>query len=222
MQQQTNLLGESITKNKNIDGKQRWEIYCKIIGHLREKCRREILSFGEATGKDIKYIWKETQCNSTIDASGIFTCLSSGTHGYAMPSIINKPQQIIRGSQGNRVYSTEGLGVSIKSLGGGQGAKTGLYAVRYPLKFLNRNQKNIEGDYSYTVDGANTGGILENQRIRRLTPRECELLQGFEKDWTKYGINEQGERIEISDTQRYKMCGNAVSVPVIKAISEKI
>ena len=48
--------------------------------------------------------------------------------------------------------------------------------------------------------------------IRRLTPTECERLQGFPDGWTE----------GISDTQRYKCLGNAVTVNVIEAIAEKI
>ena len=48
--------------------------------------------------------------------------------------------------------------------------------------------------------------------IRRLTPTECERLQGFPDGWT------EGQ----SDTQRYKQMGNAVSVPVVKAVMEKL
>ena len=54
--------------------------------------------------------------------------------------------------------------------------------------------------------------------IRRLTPIECERLQGFSDDWTKTG-KELGI---ISDTQRYKMCGNAVTVDVVEAVAKKI
>lgn len=53
--------------------------------------------------------------------------------------------------------------------------------------------------------------------IRRLTPVECERLQGFPDNWTKIGTEGL-----VSDTQRYKMCGNAVTVNVIKAIMEKL
>lgn len=49
-------------------------------------------------------------------------------------------------------------------------------------------------------------------RIRRLTPIECERLQGFPDDWT------EGE----SDTQRYKMCGNAVTVNVAEAVMTEL
>ena len=54
-------------------------------------------------------------------------------------------------------------------------------------------------------------GIQDDTRIRRLTPIECERLQGFPDNWT------QG-----SDTQRYKQCGNAVTVPVVEYIAKEL
>ena len=64
---------------------------------------------------------------------------------------------------------------------------------------------------------------VTGKSIRRLTPKECERLQGFPDDWTKYGTNSPTrEAVIISDSQRYKMCGNAVSVPVVKAIMERL
>lgn len=53
--------------------------------------------------------------------------------------------------------------------------------------------------------------IMLNGRIRKLTPLEHERLQGFPSDWTE----------GVSDTQRYKCLGNAVTVNVIKAIIER-
>ena len=67
-------------------------------------------------------------------------------------------------------------------------------------------------------DGDGRPAIFNNARIRRLTPKECERLQGFPDDWTKYGEDEHGMRVDISDTQRYKMCGNAVTVNVVEAV----
>lgn len=57
--------------------------------------------------------------------------------------------------------------------------------------------------------------------IRKLTPLEAERLQGFPDDWTRYGEIDN-ERIEISDTQRYALMGNAVSPPLVKQIALKI
>lgn len=78
--------------------------------------------------------------------------------------------------------------------------------------------------------------IYEDPQIRRLTEIECERLQGFPDDWTKFGLYEKQVWInkkkknfeivenikEIPKTQRYKMCGNAVTVTVVQCIAEKI
>jgi DNA (cytosine-5)-methyltransferase 1 len=53
---------------------------------------------------------------------------------------------------------------------------------------------------------------------RRLTPRECERLQGFPDDWTRYA----DDNTEISDSQRYKMMGNAITVPVAEFLFKRI
>lgn len=58
--------------------------------------------------------------------------------------------------------------------------------------------------------------------VRRLTPRECERLQGFTDDWTKYGRKSDGTIYEISDSQRYRMLGNAVTRTVGKWINSRI
>jgi len=54
--------------------------------------------------------------------------------------------------------------------------------------------------------------VLEDMRIRRLTPIECERLQGFPDKWTE----------GISETQRYKCLGNAVTVNVVRDIMSRI
>ena len=56
--------------------------------------------------------------------------------------------------------------------------------------------------------------ITEKTRVRRLTPIECERLQGFPDNWTLKGVNDE----IISNTQRYKCIGNAVTTNVITYI----
>jgi DNA (cytosine-5)-methyltransferase 1 len=61
--------------------------------------------------------------------------------------------------------------------------------------------------------GNNMPLIAESKAlVRRLTPIECERLQGFPDDWTA------GQ----SDSQRYKQMGNAVAVPVVEWIIQNI
>jgi DNA (cytosine-5)-methyltransferase 1 len=56
------------------------------------------------------------------------------------------------------------------------------------------------------VGQAHNTNYVQHQGVRRLTPTECERLQGFPDGWTDVD--------GMSDTQRYRQLGNAVSVPV--------
>jgi site-specific DNA-cytosine methylase len=60
--------------------------------------------------------------------------------------------------------------------------------------------------------GGNNMPMVATTQVRRLTPLECERLQGFPEGWT------DGQ----SDTNRYKQMGNAVAVPVVEWIIQGI
>ena len=62
--------------------------------------------------------------------------------------------------------------------------------------------------------------IKNNYRIRRLTPIECERLQGFPDNHTAFGIYDDQKK-PMTNTQRYKQCGNAVTVDVVQAVAEQ-
>ena len=57
-------------------------------------------------------------------------------------------------------------------------------------------------------DASHQGAIWEGLTVRRLTPMECERLQGFPDGWTEGQAN----------SNRYKQMGNAVAVPVVEWI----
>ena len=59
--------------------------------------------------------------------------------------------------------------------------------------------------------------IAQHGGVRGLSPIEWERLMGFPDNWTAMGTDG-----EISDTQRYKMCGNAVTTNVVQAVFERI
>ena len=86
-----------------------------------------------------------------------------------------------------------------------------------------RNYKEV-GDLSGTLQSKNKPGYSLNYQnpvrvkaqgaryiVRRLTPTECERLQGFPDGWTKYGHDGK----EISDTRRYMILGNSIAVPCL-------
>ena len=60
----------------------------------------------------------------------------------------------------------------------------------------------------YTLERISTHAVAQKNQVRRLTPVECERLQGFPDNWTD----------EQADTHRYKQMGNAVAVPVVQWI----
>lgn len=79
---------------------------------------------------------------------------------------------------------------------------------------------NENGDISGTLQAKATGGyslnytnpVRNGQTVRRLTPIECERLQGFPDDWTRYGHDGK----EISDSARYKAIGNSLALPCVE------
>jgi len=78
-------------------------------------------------------------------------------------------------------------------------------------------QREYKGDNQLVAEG----GLMRSARIRRLTPVECERLQGFPDGWTAVGVYD-GERRRVSDTQRYKCLGNAVTTNVVTSIGWSI
>jgi len=140
-----------------------------IIGHLRGTSRPQVFPLGEESQKDIRRTGEE-----------VSYCIDSNYH-KGTNTLKKSRRQLVGGSQGMRVYDTNGTSTTIASEAGGLGAKTGLYQT-------------------------------SDLKIRRLTPTECERLQGFPDGWTE----------GVSDTQRYKTLGNAVTVNVIRDICNKL
>ena len=66
-----------------------------------------------------------------------------------------------------------------------------------------------------------TPALLQTMAIRRLTPKECERLQGFPDDWTKIPYRNKSAD-QCPDGPRYKACGNSMAVPVMRWIGTRI
>ena len=63
--------------------------------------------------------------------------------------------------------------------------------------------------------------VQHTMAIRRLTPKECERLQGFPDDWTRIPYRNKPAD-QCPDGPRYKACGNSMAVPVMRWIGERI
>lgn len=130
------------------------------------------------------------------------------------------------GGQGDRIYSSDGKSVGLSALSGGTGANTGLYAIKIPeatkkgyaiatedqsvdLSFPNsQTRRGRVGDKARNIMTPQNIGVVQNMQIRKLTPIECERLQGLPDNYTE----------GVSNTQRYKCLGNAFNVDVVAHI----
>lgn len=161
--------------------------------------------------------------------------ISSEGHSPALLATTHKNPRIVKigdidglNTQYSRVYDSEGVSTTINAQGGGLGAKTGLYKVGaidgvFRLKQGNRVYGVNGKARTICAEGGGYGGYTglytnsEQTKVRRLTPKECFRLQGFKDEMVELGY-----KLGISDTQLYKMAGNAVSVPVVEWVAQRV
>ena len=163
---------------------------------------------------------KHSQGSRIYDDSGLAVTLNAaGNNNYYS---INKVDNIRQNgkSQGGIVYNHNGLSPTQMA---GQ-YKDHIKIVQPILtpgrlkKRQNGRRMKDDGEPMFTLTAQDKHGIYDGMTVRKLTPVECERLQGFPDNWTKYG--KDGEL--ISDAQRYKCCGNAVTTTVITAIVDEM
>ena len=169
----------------------------------------------------IGFIEKNSQGSRVYDSNGVSKTISDGG-GMGAKTGLYKIDKIdiignLKGKDGHEchnIHNPNGIAPTVRENHG----KTTMVKVRPVLtpdrenKRQNGRRFKNDGEDMFTLTSQDRHGIMYGNDIRRLTPLECERLQGFPDGWT------EGQ----SDSQRYKQCGNAVSVPVIKAIMEKI
>jgi DNA (cytosine-5)-methyltransferase 1 len=118
-----------------------------------------------------------------------------------------------------RIYSMEGAAPTLNTMGGGQREPCVTHAVGTDLY-----NGAITGDVAATMsthggDGNGTGPtVMQQMAVRRLTPKECERLQGFFDNYTD--IQPKGKL--TPDGPRYKALGNSMAVPVMAWIGKRI
>lgn len=122
-----------------------------------------------------------------------------------------------------------------KRLGGGYAVANVGDSINLAVPNSKTRRGRVGKGCAQTLDtGMHQHTLTSDMRIRRLTPTECERLQGFTDGWTKNGIEmhdfftsgngirQNYKVIDISDSQRYKCIGNAVTVNVIRDIVTKL
>ena len=160
------------------------------------------------------------------------TLETTGQQGVVQPKMIGYTRDA-KGKVTDRHLKDEAGTIHSSS---GQGGNTDQYVqqgsmIKNPLKGKTdygwHFEQNVFTEDSHTralkssEGSGNKPKVIQDYRIRRLTPVECERLQGFPDNHTEYGIYD-GEVKKMSNTQRYKQCGNAVTVDVVKAVAQQL
>lgn len=83
------------------------------------------------------------------------------------------------------------------------------------------NGKGWVKDVSYTLNATGVHGVSYDKTVRRLTPVECERLQGFPDNWTRISYKGKPEE-KCPESHRYKAVGNSWAVPVVRWLGERI
>lgn len=81
-------------------------------------------------------------------------------------------------------------------------------------------QAKSNGGTSYNLQNV----VRENMLVRRLTPLECERLQGFPDGWTGIGdwVDSKGKKRKTTDSARYKALGNSIALPPWKWVLKRL
>ena len=127
----------------------------------------------------------------------------------------NMPPNVVYDARGN------GDGETVPTITGDHQNRvtdyTGL-VCGFPLGFRPENTKTYEETATTVCNGTRAGfcnGVICNA-VRRLTPLECERLQGFPDGWTDIGteyIGTDSKKRKVSDSARYKALGNSIALP---------
>lgn len=127
-------------------------------------------------------------------------------------------------------HSTQSLTVSAKGKDSNQ--DRGGVVVMYDVPFAS-----FDAEYSGHFNITNDGEIAETLKakttsavgtgghrtiVRRLTPLECERLMGWPDNFTAQGISDEGEVVDIANTNRYRICGNGIVATVTEWIGGRL
>ena len=205
-----------------------------IIGYLDPRCAGQVFPIAGNDGKALIQIIGGPQGSRVYDPAGVACTQTAGAGGmggktglYLVDLCVGRPEQTciarcITARYGQTSLSNhprERSGVLLIKNGTKKGYKEAHPGDTVALDYMGSATRRgrVGHDIAHTLQANSVPGLVERGgRIRRLMPRECLRLQGFDED--------QIDRLLAitSDAQAYKQAGNSVTVNVIEAIGRRI
>lgn len=206
-----------------------------IKGYLRGRGGSEVLCIGEdqeqTSGTDqvnnnVNVVVPGKQATRVMSTDGVSVTLCGNAGGlggktglYAIPKPIANYSEKNHG--GANIYDVDGIAPTLTSTNYKHPITIAEDKKAIPVltpdrvnKRQNGRRMKTDGEPMFTLTAQDKHGVFDGYDFRRLTPLETERLQAFPDNWTKLGENDE----EISDTQRYRCTGNAVTTTVVTYI----
>jgi len=173
-----------------------------------------------------------------IEEDGVCQTLSGrmGTGGGNVPMVMEE-LILLESNQNHATIQTDGVSTTLPaSMGMGGGyvpmvvetcVAKGPNAVCKAIDCLNGRKKDVNGTLAANAcKSINSGNVVRCESVvRRLTPMECERLQGFPDNWTNIGdwVDSKGKTHKgESDSPRYKALGNSIALPFWQWMAERM
>lgn len=161
-----------------------------------------------------------------VSSSGdVAHCLNAGGMGrqdYETETMIAQPYTLAirgRGESHDLEYRQDGTANALLTPNGGR-AGIGVGVVCAPIAFNSREDPEVTFDRSGPLGASSpqAQAIAQGWAVRRLTPTECERLQGFQDGYTNIPV---GKKL-AADGSRYKALGNSMAINCMRWIGMRI
>ena len=201
---------------------QRRRLY--IVGHLGGSGTGRVFPLGCGNAENLKELIPGPQGQRVYDPSGVACTQCAGSGGWGGKTglyfIDMNPNPTI--TENARCL----IGRYDSGVGNHKGVNSGVLVEDAPRAIISPSKEKVRqngrrvkepDEPMFTLTASDRHGVIHKGRIRKLMPIECWRLQGF-TDEQFHKAADTG----LKDGRLYKMAGNAVSVPVISAIGQKI
>ena len=194
-----------------------------LIGHLRGNPRPKVFPIGRASRSN-----DETNTQERKGRQGLFSNISPTLDAHYYKGG-NARQYVVqtesRRDKEMRTY-TEGVVPTLTAQMGTGGGNVPFVRPILDVARVNKSPNGRlikdDGDPMYTITAQDRHGVQigdeDGFAIRKLTPLECERLQGLPDGWTEF--YDDGRR--VSDSERYERCGRTITIPVVEAIGRRL
>ncbi len=194
-----------------------------LIGHLRGNPRPKVFPIGRASRSN-----DEANSQERKGREGFFSDISPTLDAHYYKGG-NARQYVVetesRRDKEMRTY-TEGVVPTLTAQMGTGGGNVPYVRPMLDIARVNKSPNGRlikdDGDPMYTITAQDRHGVQigdeDGFAIRKLTPLECERLQGLPDGWTEF--YNDGRR--VSDSERYERCGRTITIPVVEAIGRRL